>query len=88
MESHMRRKQFHLTKEDEKLLKDLANKKDVSEAEIVREAVREYAAKNLQKSNPLLTMANEAERVMIDSDGDLSVNHDFYLREIIENEGQ
>ena len=88
MEQPMKRKQFHMTKEDEKVLKDLAQSKGLSEAEIVREAVREYAAKNLQKENPLLEMAKEAERNETDSPGDLSMNHDHYLREIHENEKQ
>lgn len=42
---HMKRKQFHMTIEDEKFLKELARSKGLSEAEIVREAVREYAKK-------------------------------------------
>ncbi|MFD2759920.1 ribbon-helix-helix protein, CopG family [Lentibacillus juripiscarius] len=42
MENPMKRKQFHVTKEDEKVLKDLAQSKGLSETEIVREAVREY----------------------------------------------
>ncbi|WP_066196107.1 MULTISPECIES: ribbon-helix-helix domain-containing protein [Gracilibacillus] len=82
----MKRKQFHMTNEDEKLLKELAQTKGLSEAEIVRESVREYAVNNLQKKNPLLEMAEEAERYTVNSKGDLSVNHDFYLQEIDENE--
>lgn len=88
MKHQMKRKQFHMTKEDEKVLKDLAQSKGLSEAEIVREAFREYAAKNLQRKNPLLEMAKEAERKTVDSVGDLSVNHDYYLWKIHENEQQ
>lgn len=82
----MKRKQFHMTIADEKVLKELAKSKGLSEAEIVREALREYAANDSKKTNPLLEMAKEAERGTIDSKGDLSVNHDHYLREIYESE--
>ncbi|MBP1969344.1 hypothetical protein J2Z83_001448 [Virgibacillus natechei] len=86
MADPMKRKQFHMSKEDDKLLKDLAQSKGMSEAEVVREAVQEYAAKNSQQLNPLLEMAKEAEQHTVDSANDLSVNHDRYLREIHENE--
>lgn len=56
-------------------------------AGIVREAIRSYADKNLKEENPLLEMAKKAEERSIDTPGDLSVNHDRYLREIYENEG-
>jgi len=86
MERPMKRKQFHITIEDEEILKDLAKSKGLSEAEIVRESVREYASKNLKKNNPLLEMAEEAAKNKVGSPGDLSVNHDQYLWEIYENE--
>lgn len=70
MEYRMKRKQFHMTNEDEKILKELAQNKGMSEAEIVRES----AEKNLQKKNPLLEMAEKAERNIVDSTGDLSLN--------------
>jgi hypothetical protein len=85
MENQMKRKQFHITNEDEKILKDLASDKGWSEAEIVREAIRAYALKESQKNNPLLVMADNAEKYTIDSAGDLSVNHDDYLMEIHED---
>lgn len=86
MERPMKRKQFHMTIEDEKTLKDLAKSYGLSEAEIVRESLREYAEKRLKKKNPLLEMAEAAERNAVDSVGDLSMNHDEYLWEIHENE--
>lgn len=43
MDNSMKRKQFHLTHEDDRLLKELASDKGCSEAEIVRDAIREYA---------------------------------------------
>lgn len=86
MEDSMKRKQFHITKEDEETLKQLASSKGWSEAEIVREAIREYALKERQKTNPLLVMADHAEKYNVDSAGDVSVNHDDYLVEIFENE--
>jgi len=54
MENQMKRKQFHITNEDEKILKDLASDKGWSEAEVVREAIREYALKEKQKSTPFI----------------------------------
>ncbi|WP_047985649.1 ribbon-helix-helix protein, CopG family [Ornithinibacillus californiensis] len=86
MKESMKRKQFHITVEDEKILKDLAKSTGMSEAEIVREAVREYAEKKKEKRNPLMEMVQEAERNIADTPGDLSVNHDYYLQEIHENE--
>jgi len=85
MEDAMKRKQFHITNEDDETLKDLASSKGWSEAEVVREAIREYALKERQKTNPLLVMADNAEKYAVDSAGDLSVNHDKYLMEIFEN---
>ena len=86
MENSMKRKQYHMTNEDDKIVKDLAASKGWSEAKVVREAIREYALKERQKSNPLLVMADNAEKYSVDSAGDLSVNHDKYLKEIYENE--
>ncbi|WP_026907278.1 ribbon-helix-helix protein, CopG family [Paucisalibacillus globulus] len=81
MEKPMKRKQFHLTNEDEEILKYIAKTKRMSEAEIVREAIREYAAKNAEEKNPLFDMAIGAERDFADTPVDLSVNHDNYLLE-------
>lgn len=86
MENPMKRRQYHITNEDDKIIKDLAASKGWSEAEVVRESIREYALKVQQKSNPLLAMADNAEKYSVDSAGDLSVNHDDYLMEIYENE--
>ncbi|WP_164669911.1 hypothetical protein [Virgibacillus doumboii] len=86
MDNPMKRKQYHLTNEDDKIVKDLAASKGWSEAEVVREAIREYALKERQKSNPLLAMADNAEEYSVYSAGDLSANHDDYLMEIYENE--
>ncbi|QKY71021.1 ribbon-helix-helix protein, CopG family [Lentibacillus sp. CBA3610] len=88
MEYPMKRKQFHITEQDEKALKDLAQNKGLSEAEIVREAIREYTSNNQKKGNPLLEMASKAESYMVESAEDLSVNHDDYLQEIHDNEKQ
>ena len=86
MDNSMKRKQFHLTHEDDRLLKELASDKGCSEAEIVRDAIREYALREKPVRNPLLEMAEEAERYSIDSAGDTSVKHDGYLVEMYENE--
>ncbi len=81
----MKRKQFHITDKDDETLKYLASSKGWSEAEVVREAIREYASKERQKTNPLLKMADSAEKYDVDSARDLSVNHDDYLMGIFEN---
>ncbi|GGK09166.1 hypothetical protein GCM10007063_34530 [Lentibacillus kapialis] len=86
MENSMKRKQYHMTNEDDKIVKDLAACKGWSEAEVVREAIRDYALREQQKRNPLLAMADNAEKYSVDSAGDLSINHDDYLMEINENE--
>lgn len=61
------------------LIKELASQKGCSEAEIVRAAIQEYVLKENQQKNPLLEMAEKAERYSIDSAGDVSSNHDDYL---------
>ncbi|QKY69855.1 hypothetical protein [Lentibacillus sp. CBA3610] len=66
MENPMKRKQYHMTNEDDKTVKDLAASKGWSEAEVVREAIREYSLKERQKSNPLLVMADNAEKYSVD----------------------
>jgi len=86
MKKRMKRKQFHMTVEDEEALKRLSESKGLSEAEIVREAFRDYAAKHLKKENPLLKMAEYAKHDAIDSPHDLSARHDYYLQEIHEDE--
>ncbi|TCP23809.1 hypothetical protein EV207_12832 [Scopulibacillus darangshiensis] len=58
----------------------------VSEAEIVREAIREYAKLHLKGGNSLLKMGKLAKEERVDSPGDLSIQHDHYLKEIYENE--
>lgn len=86
MKPSMKRKQFHITQDDERILKALAKDKGMSEAEIVREAIREYETNHVKQENPLLAMAKEAKKVTIDLPSDLSVNHDRYLLETYENE--
>lgn len=79
MEKPMKRKQFHLTEEDDNMLKELAQYKGTSEAEIVREAIRDYATKIRKQKNPLLDMVKEAEKHSVDSVEDLAEKHDEYL---------
>ncbi len=71
MDQSMKRRQYHLTEEDERLFKELASQKGCSEAEIVRAAIREYALRENQQKNPLLEMAEKAERYSVDSVGDV-----------------
>jgi hypothetical protein len=85
MEQPMKRKQFHLSSRDENILKELAKKKSTSEAEVVREAIREYAAKKVKSTNSLVKMAEKACEKSSEGPSDLSVNHDRYLLEIDEN---
>ncbi|HEU5138762.1 MAG TPA: hypothetical protein VFT51_02220 [Bacillales bacterium] len=82
----MKRKQFHLTSVEERILRDLAKKNGLKEAELVREAIREYGEKHMKTENSLLQMAQWAKTEKSDSPGDLSVDHDRYLTEIDRNE--
>lgn len=82
----MKRKQFHITQDDERILKKLSKDKGMSEAEVVREAIRDYETKHLEQENPLLLMAEEAKKMTVDLPADASVNHDKYLLEILESE--
>lgn len=76
MDQSMKRKQFHITQGDEQILKQLAKDKGISEAEVVREAVREYAANHSKQENPLLSMVKQAKKNTIELPTDLSVNYD------------
>lgn len=51
MEYPMKRKQFHMSQEDETILKDLAQNKGLSGAKIVREAVRSMPQRACKKKN-------------------------------------
>ena len=82
----MKRKQFHITQDDERILKKMAKDKGMSEAAVVRDAIREYEVNHSKQDNPLLLMAQEAKVHGIDLPIDASVNHDQYLLEILENE--
>lgn len=75
----MTRKQFHLGSDEEKILQETAAKYGLSEAEIVREAIKEYGQKKLKRRNPLLTMAEKKFPVKINTPHDLASNHDHYL---------
>lgn len=86
MNQSMKRKQFHITQDDERILKALAKDKGMSEAEIVREAIREYETNHVKQENPLLAMARKAKELKVDLPSDASVNHDQYLLEIYESE--
>ncbi|MDY0407149.1 hypothetical protein P5G51_019065 [Virgibacillus sp. 179-BFC.A HS] len=44
----------------------------MSETEIAREVIHEYAVNHSKEINPLIEMAKEAERHTADSAGDLS----------------
>lgn len=81
----MKRKQFHLSSAEENILKKIAKETGQSEAEIVREAIKEYGKSHLKPTNPLVDMAIRAQQ----EDGaerDLSSEHDKYLVEIMEHE--
>lgn len=81
MKEYMKRKQFHLTVAEEQILYELAKKYNVSEAEIVRTAIREYGKNHELKENSLLKMAREAQKEKHDLPDDLSERHDDYLTE-------
>lgn len=80
----MKRKQFHLSSAEENVLRKIANKTGQSEAEIVREAIKEYGKSHLKPTNPLIDMAIRAQ----EEDGaerDLSSEHNKYLVEIMDH---
>lgn len=78
MDGNMKRKQFHLTIAEEKIIYEAARKNNISEAEVVRIAIREYAAK-ADHHNSLVEMAKAAKLHKKDILTDLSTNHDTYL---------
>jgi geranylgeranyl pyrophosphate synthase len=82
----LKRKQFHLSPTEEKVLQRLSKETGKSEAEIVREAINEYGKKGGKYINPLIEMAKAAQNQLEESVKDLSVEHDKYLSEILENE--
>jgi hypothetical protein len=77
----MKRKQFHLGNEEERILRQTAEKYGLSEAEIVREAIKEYGRKKLKQSNPLSAIAKHDFAVDSKAPRDLAANHDRYLVE-------
>ncbi|HEY0826523.1 MAG TPA: hypothetical protein VGE40_00360 [Bacilli bacterium] len=81
MTDYMKRKQFHLTIAEEKILYEAAKRNNVSEAEIVRLAIQEYGKKNLAQENSLVRMGKSAKLEKHDLPKDLSEMHDHYLLE-------
>ncbi|SFQ11293.1 CopG family transcriptional regulator [Salibacterium halotolerans] len=82
----MKRKQFHLSDVEEKMLEQMAEDTGQSEAEVVREAIRQYDHKNKKSSNILVDMAKKAEKEGFPGENNLSEEHDRYIMEIVENE--
>lgn len=87
----MKRKQFHLSVREEKILYEISKKKGISEAEVVRMALHELEKKELEpKKNPLMELVELGEKYAADLPDDvptdLSVNHDKYLMEIYEDD--
>ncbi|WP_026702090.1 ribbon-helix-helix protein, CopG family [Salibacterium aidingense] len=82
----MKRKQFHLSPLEERLLQQMAEDTDRSEAEVVREAIRQYGYKKKKSPNVLVQMAKQAAQEASPAEHDLAEAHDKYLMEIIENE--
>lgn len=88
MSENMKRKQFHLTVAEEKILYDAARKHNVSEAEIVRMAIQEFGAKHKNNGNSLLRMAREASQLIQNqAPKDLSEKHDDYIYNDYKSEG-
>lgn len=82
----MKRKQFHLSPIEEEILHRIGKDTGQSEAEIVREAIKEYWKNRMTDVNPLLEMAKAAQEDTNGTVSDLSTNHDKYLVEIFANE--
>ena len=88
MSDTMKRKHFHLTVQEEKILYEFARKHHISEAEVVRMAIREFARNHDDRPNALLRMADAArsEQGHSNAPEDLSEEHDRYLREAYEEQ--
>lgn len=72
----MIRKQVYLAPEQIKLLKLLARKANVTEAEVVRRAIEDYARKEkVIDDDPLLELIGMVKG----GPPDASINHDYYL---------
>ena len=85
----MKRTQIQLTDKQYKLLKELSEEKDISMAEVVREAFSFYSASTV-------TIARDARiRDALSIIGnynsgkkDISIKHDEYLEKVFKEEGQ
>lgn len=82
----MKRKQFHLSALEEKILAEISKTHSISEAEAVRMAIRELGEKRLNKSNSLVEMSEIAQKENMDAPRELSLDHDRYLTEIYNND--
>ncbi len=91
MDKRMKRKQFHLTVAEERILYEYAKKHHMSEAEVVRIAIQEYDQRHQGKHNALVEMGLQS---LVNPDDnknckeDLSERHDQYLLEINAHEKQ
>ncbi len=89
MSENMKRKQFHLSVAEEKLLYRLSEQERVSEAEIVRIAIRELANNRIKEMNSLEEMALKVRSSEAGKEDektpDLSANHDQFLQEAYED---
>jgi metal-responsive CopG/Arc/MetJ family transcriptional regulator len=85
----MVRTQIQLTEDQAKTLKQLAEKEDVSVAELIRRSVDNYI-----KTHTEMSMAEKKRRALsivgIFNSGlpDLGVNHDDYLEEVYAGESE
>jgi len=78
----MVRTQIQLTEEQYKKLKNVANRKGVSVAEIIRRSVDiTLASESLPDMNAMRARARAAFGTFQDSQSDVSENHDRYLPE-------
>ena len=70
MNQSMWGKELHIMQDDERILKASAKDKGMSEAEIVREAIREYETNHSKLENPLLLMVIKAKELDVDLPSD------------------
>lgn len=82
----MKRRQFHLSPVEEDILRKLSKTKGVSEAEIVRMAIRNFDKEERKAGNALYRMGINAQMEQGKIPEDLSENHDQYLNGIFEYE--
>lgn len=85
----MKRTQIQLTEKQYKLLKEISSEKNISMAEVVREAISVYSSTISTVSREILVRdALSLAGKYSSGKKDLSLKHDDYLEKAFKDEGQ